>query len=336
MIEYKILKPLPFFLEGYRVTEEELEKQFTRDAIKDLEESGFISKLPQPEHYKFWKAGTTIEVNTPAGVKFTREVLDEFSKHIFGEKEFKEANISIPSRNSEFFKKWQEQMFESIGANNPNLSEEEKQSLLKRYPTILKGYFDNDSSTRDCKKEALDILAEGLEANSHFNYYTAAGQINALMDELGFIPRRGKIIHYDLRAEKIDKKEPEIKIPKFEEIKRLGGYFLNHRNFINSIRDGHKTTENYNVYPTEELARAAQVQGKLYQCYHEAIRLNCPDWKYNWSDYETKWCIASFIDRLTVETTYNYKYPFPFPTKELAQAFLDTHKEDLEIYKPLM
>jgi hypothetical protein len=374
MIEYKILKQLPFFLERDKVTEEELEKHFTMDAINDLEKSGFISKLSQPEHYKFYKAGTTIEVTTPAGVKFTREILEEFSKHIFGEKEVeekpiptwrenppiknedlknekvvqdfiknsfdsiydlkeraiqsmipiglsftampgekvtsekseeskKEADMSIPTRNSEFFKKWQEQMFESIGANNPNISEEEKQTLLKRYPTILKGYFEKESTTRDCEKEVLDVLAEGLVV--------------------------------ELFKTKV-KNQGGLKMPKFEELKSIEGWYMNTDSFIDKTLPNRSTSRHYNVYPTEELARAAQVQGKLYQCYHEALRLNCPDWEYSWSDDNCKYGIKSYRTRVFIEPSINYKYPFPFPTKELAQAFLDTHKEDLEIYKPLM
>jgi hypothetical protein len=374
MIEYEILRPLPFFLTGYTVTEEELEKQFTRDAINDLVESGFISKVKSITTKKVdvFKHGIRTEILNTLGIEATKEVLeilDEFLDKIYADplwhEKIKEKPVKI---TLEHLKKAAEYLKET----RENLEEEQEkelvENLIKRFGFLCtieqhkehqrKVWREQNerrvarSENQDYKEKPIptwrenppikneslknEKIVQDFMKNSFNSIYYLKERATQSMIPIGlsFTAIPGEKVTSEKSEE--SKKESEIKIPKFEEIKRLGGYFLNHRNFINSIRDGHKTTENYNVYPTEELVKAAQVQGKLYQCYHEALRLNCPDWKYSWSDNQTKWCVASFMDRLTVETTYNYKYPFPFPTKELAQAFLDTHKEDLEIYKPLM
>ena len=320
MKEYKILRQIRFILEGDTVSEEELNKKFTKCAIDDLIEGGFIIKLSAPTGYKIIKGDITFEIIAKNGVEITCEVLDEFSDCIFGKEVSKEkaagatmpikdwdgnqstypsiarpkeVGTPIPTRDSDFFKKWQEQMFESIGANKEGLTEEEKQALLKRYPTVLEGYFEKDSPVRDCKKEALDILAEGLEANSHFNYYTTAGKVETLMDELGLIPVRGS--KYKTACED-NKKEAEIQIPKFEELGNISGWTFNIKNNIIETSILYPTTpENYNVYTTEDIAKAAQVQGKLYQCYFAALKKNCPNWKPDYMVCVPKWGI-SFVE----------------------------------------
>lgn len=293
MKEYKILKKLPFFLMGHTVSQEELEMQFTKEAIENLITSEFIAKKETiiPKNLRVFKYGIKLEVSTPSGVEATtdiiqalEELLDKiFEQSLYHEKVFdtiksenifeKESegellktqvegiaeelgilpirtDISIPTKDSSFYKKWKEKIIENTGANNPNLSEEEKQSLLKRYPTILKGCFKAEDKKEDKKEDNLST----------------------------------------------------------------------------------KTL----VVTAGEVVKAAQVQGKLYQCYFATLKNSCPDWKCDWKDNRVKWCLRFFMDHIIIDSTYFYKGLFPFPTKELAQTFLDTHREDLEIYKPLM
>ncbi len=131
---------------------------------------------------------------------------------------------------------------------------------------------------------------------------------------------------------------PELrKMPKFEDLKCIKGWHIDVESDIMKTDISFMVSEiNWNVYPTFELAKAAQVQAKLYQCYHAALEFNCPEWNGVMKNVNAKYGIMN-IARIpaVIETSCNY-VKFSFPSEELAEEFLDTHREDLETYIPLL
>lgn len=90
--------------------------------------------------------------------------------------------------------------------------------------------------------------------------------------------------------------------------------------------------ENYQGYPTLELADAAEAVRKLLflrDYYNEGWR---PDYKGS----ESKFSIIPYEDNIVDNTTINVGRVLIFKTKEIRDRFLKEQKELLEIAKPLL
>nr|DAK47322.1 MAG TPA: hypothetical protein [Caudoviricetes sp.] len=90
--------------------------------------------------------------------------------------------------------------------------------------------------------------------------------------------------------------------------------------------------ENYQGYPTLELADAAEAVRKLLflrDYYNEGWR---PDYKGS----ESKFSIIPYEDNIVDDTTINVGRVLIFKTKEIRDRFLKEQRELLEIAKPLL
>ena len=90
--------------------------------------------------------------------------------------------------------------------------------------------------------------------------------------------------------------------------------------------------ENYQGYPTLELADAAEAVRKLLflrDYYNEGWR---PDYKGS----ESKFSIIPYEDNIVDNTTINVGRVLTFKTKEIRDRFLKEQRELLEIAKPLL
>lgn len=97
--------------------------------------------------------------------------------------------------------------------------------------------------------------------------------------------------------------------------------------------DLNKTTCHMGAYlPSKELAEAFLAMMQLMSLRQAWIG----DWKPNWKNDNTrKWCII-FECELTVCYFYSSSRALSFPTKEMAEDFMNTFKDLLEIAKPLI
>ena len=90
--------------------------------------------------------------------------------------------------------------------------------------------------------------------------------------------------------------------------------------------------ENYQGYPTLELADAAEAVRKLLflrDYYNEGWR---PDYKGS----ESKFSIIPYEDNIVDNTTINVGRVLTFKTKEIRDRFIEEQRELLEIAKPLL
>lgn len=100
----------------------------------------------------------------------------------------------------------------------------------------------------------------------------------------------------------------------------------------------------YCTVPSKELAEAFITMMQLMSLRHDWIHKwsvdngLTDDWEPDWSSTAPcKYCIYGiYDDRVTVKASQQFKYPLSFPTRELAEDFMDTFKDLLEIAKPLI
>lgn len=101
----------------------------------------------------------------------------------------------------------------------------------------------------------------------------------------------------------------------------------------------------YCTVPSKELAEAFIAMMQLMSLRHDWIHKwsidngMTDDWEPDWSSTTTfgKYCICGIYDNaITVKSSYQFKYPLSFPTRELAEDFMNTFKDLLEIAKPLI
>lgn len=87
-----------------------------------------------------------------------------------------------------------------------------------------------------------------------------------------------------------------------------------------------------NVMPTKELAEAFLAMMQLISLRQAWIG----DWKPDWKDTTSKWSIVYEKCKLGVYYHYYISHPLTFPTKEMAEDFMNTFKDLLEVAKPLL
>ena len=90
--------------------------------------------------------------------------------------------------------------------------------------------------------------------------------------------------------------------------------------------------ENYQGYPTLELADAAEAVRKLLflrDYYNEG-------WQPDYKGSESKFSIIPYEDNIVDNTTINVGRVLIFKTKEIRDRFLKEQRELLEIAKPLL
>ena len=114
---------------------------------------------------------------------------------------------------------------------------------------------------------------------------------------------------------------------------KIIGYYISSHNEISRTCHYKNEHQSHNLYPTEELAKAAQVLPLLLQ-------LRNAWWKADGWDIETAetWFgISNYKEGIRIISDLSYfNPPFSFKDYKTAQLFLDTFRVELEIAKPLL
>lgn len=123
-------------------------------------------------------------------------------------------------------------------------------------------------------------------------------------------------------------------------------FYFSSQNSIESVitSDGMSYTAK-DYLPSKELAKAFIAMMQLMSLRHDWIHKwsidngMTDDWEPDWSSTTPfgKYCICGMYDNsITIKSSYQFKYPLSFPTRELAEYFMHTFKDLLEIAKPLI
>ena len=162
--------------------------------------------------------------------------------------------------------------------------------------------------------------------------------IKAETDELTIKPTNGKVIdleNSDLSVGKIVFKKKEKELPtKWEDLKKLKGYYVNDLSEIFYLRNANMTISK-NLFPTKAEAEACLALSQLCQLRDAYNGEPLADW-CDWRDGATKYSIEFYDNEIT---TFNYKCTrkvLTFKTKKLRDKFFKNFRELIEIAKPLL
>lgn len=98
----------------------------------------------------------------------------------------------------------------------------------------------------------------------------------------------------------------------------------------------------YCTVPSKELAEAFITMMQLMSLRHDWIHKwsvdngLTDDWEPNWNIDKYKYCITILDNNYTVDDFIHYQQTLSFPTRELAEDFMNTFKDLLEIAKLLV
>lgn len=163
--------------------------------------------------------------------------------------------------------------------------------------------------------------------------------ITAESDELTIEPKNGKVIdleNSDLSVGKIVFKKKENELPtKWEDLKKLKGYYVNNLSEIDSISDGDISAINRNVFPTKAEAEACLALSQLCQLRDAYNGEPLADW-CDWSDANTKYCICFYEDKISKSKNRGDENILSFKTEKLRDEFFKNFRELIEIAKSLL
>lgn len=153
------------------------------------------------------------------------------------------------------------------------------------------------------------------------------------------IPKGYEIDKENSTFEKIVFKKKDTKPRSWEEYcKNFKGqyYYIqdNRDNIATSFApNGYGLVSAYKNYiPSKELAEAFLAMMQLMSLRQAWIG----NWKPDWEDATSKWSIICEKCKLGIYHLYSTSNPLTFPTKEMAEDFMNTFKDLLEVAKPLI
>lgn len=110
-------------------------------------------------------------------------------------------------------------------------------------------------------------------------------------------------------------------------------YFITNTSDIEPLYAPAIEFRNYNLLPSEEIAKKFLTLQKLYTCRQAYIG----DWKPDYSNNGiSKYSIANISNNIEIHAYLGAVRIFSFPNRELAEKFLNNFKEDLEFIKDLL
>lgn len=164
-------------------------------------------------------------------------------------------------------------------------------------------------------------------------------EINMKENELKITIPEGQEIDWQesVKQEKIVFKKKDTKPRSWEEYcNNFSGelFYFSNRNSIESVvtSDGMSYTAK-DYLPSKELAEAFLAMMQLMSLRQAWIG----DWKPDWrSEYSYNYCIIDGGGSFEICILNQCRYALSFPTKEMAEDFMNTFKDLLEVAKPLL
>lgn len=137
----------------------------------------------------------------------------------------------------------------------------------------------------------------------------------------------GKLFALDnYTKEQLTKKEVT---KSWKDLKVVEGFYINEDSGISLIKDFDIHEDHKNVFPTKQDAKSTLALAQLLQLRKAVVGDWVPDWGV---DDSAKYCIYRYSNQLTVNGLSSSYEELSFPTKEMAEDFLNNHRELIEIY----
>ena len=120
----------------------------------------------------------------------------------------------------------------------------------------------------------------------------------------------------------------------WKELDSVNGFYVDDCSSVRDYGFGiEPVSGNKNIWPTKELAEASLAMSQLMQFRQVWVDGWVPDWS---SRSIVTYCIVFKNDTPIVDSWLNRRRSISFPTREMAQDFLEAHKELIETAKPLL
>ena len=163
--------------------------------------------------------------------------------------------------------------------------------------------------------------------------------ITAKADELTIETKNGKVIdleNSDLSVGKIVFKKKENELPtKWEDLKKLDGFYVESNSEIDSISDGDISAINRNVFPTKSEAEACLALSQLCQLRDAYNGEPLADW-CDWRDGTIKYCICFYEEKICKPQNRGNGNILSFKTEKLRDKFLENFEDLILTAKPLL
>ena len=157
-------------------------------------------------------------------------------------------------------------------------------------------------------------------------------------DELTIKPTNGKVIdleNSDLSVGKIVFKKKENELPtKWEDLKKLKGYYVNDLSEIFKLRNANMSISK-NLFPTKAEAEACLALSQLCQLRDAYNGEPLANW-CDWSDANTKYCICFYEDKICKSKNRGDENILSFKTDKLRDKFAENFEELILTAKPLL
>ena len=158
-------------------------------------------------------------------------------------------------------------------------------------------------------------------------------------DELIIDPINGKVIdleNSDLSVGKIVFKKKEKELPtKWEDLKKLKGYYVNDLSEIFYLRNANMTISK-NLFPTKAEAEACLALSQLCQLRDAYNGEPLADWCDWTNSNQKKYCIVIYKGEIYKDDNVNISNILSFKTEKLRYKFVENFRELIETAKPLL
>ena len=162
--------------------------------------------------------------------------------------------------------------------------------------------------------------------------------ITAEADELTIEPKNGKVIdleNSDLSVGKIVFKKKEKELPtKWEDLKKLKGYYVNDLSEIFNLRNANMTISK-NLFPTKAEAEACLALSLLCQLRDAYNGEPLADW-CDWGNNNKKYCIVIYEGEIYKDDNVNISKILSFKTEKLRDKFVKNFEDLILTARPLL
>ena len=163
--------------------------------------------------------------------------------------------------------------------------------------------------------------------------------ITAEADELIIEPKNGKVIdleNSDLSVGKIVFKKKEKELPtKWEDLKKLKGYYVNDLSEIFYLRNANMTISK-NLFPTKAEAEACLALSQLCQLRDAYNGEPLADWCDWTNSNQKKYCIVIYKGEIYKDDNVNISNILSFKTEKLRYKFVENFEDLILTAKPLL
>lgn len=150
--------------------------------------------------------------------------------------------------------------------------------------------------------------------------------IEQAREMLGKDPAMDQLIRANFTEDELN---PQPKYPKrWEDLGRVSGWYVDEDSDVRQVYRVAAKDTNYDVFATEQQARSF---GIIYPQLTQLMKAYRGEWEPDWEDRESAKSTIEFNHTgVNIQIRLVTRMPISFPTHEIAEQFLNDHRELIE------